>query len=235
MPSGLTARCCSKPSRKPRSTRKPGGLGLGQSDAEVDALDLQRSRTSGDRTASSTRQRFQSLIRQFGYTEQRYLAEQRRVVLRRQIAGTISAGFEPPKSLIDALIRFQNEQRSIEYVKLDAAQAGTIDPAVAGDACRLFRRAQDPVPRARIPQDLLCRDHAGRDRQMDRGVRRGRQEGIRAAPRQARHAGKARGLADRVSERRGSARGPRPHHLWHVVRRSRQGAQSQCWPTSTSA
>ena len=30
--------------------------------------------------------------------------------------------------LIDALTRFQNEQRSIEYVKLDAAQAGTIDP-----------------------------------------------------------------------------------------------------------
>jgi peptidyl-prolyl cis-trans isomerase D len=73
-------------------------------------------------------QRFQAVIRQFGYTEQRYLAEQRRVGLRRQIAGTISAGLEPPKTLIDALIRFQNEQRSIEYIKLDAAQAGTIDP-----------------------------------------------------------------------------------------------------------
>ena len=35
---------------------------------------------------------------------------------------------EPPKVLIDAMTRFQNEQRSIEYVKLDAAQAGTIDP-----------------------------------------------------------------------------------------------------------
>src|SRR6476646_3566857 len=72
--------------------------------------------------------RFQSVLRQFGYSEQRYLAEQRRVSLRRQIAGTISAGLEPPKVLIDALTRFQNEQRSIEYVKLDAAQAGTIDP-----------------------------------------------------------------------------------------------------------
>ena len=30
--------------------------------------------------------------------------------------------------LIEALSRFQNEQRTIEYVKLDAAQAGTIDP-----------------------------------------------------------------------------------------------------------
>ena len=30
--------------------------------------------------------------------------------------------------MIDALTRFQNEQRSVEYIKLDAAQAGTIDP-----------------------------------------------------------------------------------------------------------
>lgn len=73
-------------------------------------------------------QRFQAVIRQLGYTEQRYLAEQRRVGLRRQIAGTIGAGIEPPKTLIEALVRYQNEQRSIEYIKLDAAQAGTIDP-----------------------------------------------------------------------------------------------------------
>jgi len=73
-------------------------------------------------------QRFQATIRQFGYTEQRYLAEQRRLGLRRQIAATVSAGVEPPKVLIDAMTRFQNEQRSMEYVKLDAAQAGTIDP-----------------------------------------------------------------------------------------------------------
>ena len=72
--------------------------------------------------------RFQATIRQFGYTEQRYLAEQRRLGLRRQIASTVSAGVEPPKVMLDAMTRFQNEQRSIEYVKLDAAQAGTIDP-----------------------------------------------------------------------------------------------------------
>jgi peptidyl-prolyl cis-trans isomerase D len=72
--------------------------------------------------------RFQAMIRQFGFSEQRYIADQRRVSLRRQIAGTISTGLEPPKATIEALSRFQNEQRSIEYVKLDAAQAGTIDP-----------------------------------------------------------------------------------------------------------
>src|SRR4029079_8191143 len=71
--------------------------------------------------------RFQAVIRNFGYTEKRYVAEQRKVSLRRQITGTIGAGLEPPKAMIDVLTRFQNEQRAIEFVKLDAAQAGTID------------------------------------------------------------------------------------------------------------
>ena len=72
--------------------------------------------------------RFAALLRQAGYSEQRYLAEQRKVSLRRQITGTISAGVEPPKLMLDAITRYQNEQRSIDYIKLDAAQAGAIDP-----------------------------------------------------------------------------------------------------------
>jgi peptidyl-prolyl cis-trans isomerase D len=63
-----------------------------------------------------------------GYTEQRYVAEQRQTTLRREIAGTVAAGAEPSKTLLDMLNRFQNEQRTIDYVKLGAAQAGTIDP-----------------------------------------------------------------------------------------------------------
>ncbi|MGY3615468.1 peptidyl-prolyl cis-trans isomerase D [Bradyrhizobium sp. USDA 10063] len=100
---------------------------LGQSDAET-MRSIYNDPNFKGLNGQFEPQRFQSVIRQFGYTEQRYLAEQRRVGLRRQIAGTIGAGIEPPKTLIEALIRYQNEQRSIEYIKLDAAQAGTIDP-----------------------------------------------------------------------------------------------------------
>jgi peptidyl-prolyl cis-trans isomerase D len=102
-------------------------LGLGQSDAQTMRMitgDPNFKGVSGNFDPA----RFQATIRQAGYTEQRYIIDQRRVSLRRQIANTITAGLEPPKTLIDALVRFQNEQRSIEYVKLDAAQAGTIDP-----------------------------------------------------------------------------------------------------------
>jgi len=102
-------------------------LGLGQSDAETMRMIFSDPNFKGVGGAFDPA-RFQAAIRQFGFSEQRYVADQRRVSLRRQIAGTISAGLEPPKVMLQALSRFQNEQRSIEYVKLDAAQAGTIDP-----------------------------------------------------------------------------------------------------------
>jgi peptidyl-prolyl cis-trans isomerase D len=102
-------------------------MGLGQSDAETMRMIFNDPNFKGV-SGTFDPARFQSMIRQFGYSEQRYIADQRRVSLRRQIAGTISAGLEPSKVLVDALVRFQNEQRSIDYVKLDAAQAGAIDP-----------------------------------------------------------------------------------------------------------
>jgi peptidyl-prolyl cis-trans isomerase D len=101
-------------------------LGLGQSDAQTMRMIYSDPNFKGV-SGSFDPARFQATIRQVGYTEQRYIADQRRVSLRRQIANTITAGLEPPKTLIDALVRFQSEQRTIEYVKLEAAQAGTID------------------------------------------------------------------------------------------------------------
>jgi peptidyl-prolyl cis-trans isomerase D len=101
-------------------------IGLGQSEAETMRMIYSDPNFKG-LNGTFDPARFESTIRQFGFTEQRYLAEQRRVGLRRQIAGTITAGLEPPKLLIDALMRFQNEQRSVDYVRLDAAQAGTIE------------------------------------------------------------------------------------------------------------
>src|ERR1700709_191474 len=102
-------------------------LGLGQSDAETMRMITSDPNFKGV-SGNFDPARFQATIRQAGYTEQRYIADQRRVSFRRQLANTIPAGLEPPKTLIDALVRFQNEQRTIDYVKLDAAQAGTIDP-----------------------------------------------------------------------------------------------------------
>jgi peptidyl-prolyl cis-trans isomerase D len=102
-------------------------LGLAQSDDETRRMIFSDPNFKAPNGAFDP-QRFDAAIRQFGYSEARYVAEQRKVSLRRQIAGTLSAGLEPPKVMMDALSRFQNEQRSAEYVRLTAAQAGTIDP-----------------------------------------------------------------------------------------------------------
>ena len=50
-----------------------------------------------------------------------------KVSLRRQIAATVGSGLVPPQAQLDLLNRFQNETRDVSFVKLDAAQAGTIE------------------------------------------------------------------------------------------------------------
>src|SRR4051795_12432095 len=77
-------------------------LGLGQSDAETLRVVMNDPNFKG-LGGTFDPQRFQATIRQFGFSEARYIADQRRTSLRRQIAGSISAGLEPSKTLIDAL------------------------------------------------------------------------------------------------------------------------------------
>src|SRR5450631_3946612 len=79
-------------------------LGLGQSDAETMRMVFSDPNFRGV-SGNFDPQRFQAVIRQFGFSEQRYIADQRKLSLRRQIAGTISAGLDSPKVMIEALSR----------------------------------------------------------------------------------------------------------------------------------
>jgi peptidyl-prolyl cis-trans isomerase D len=71
--------------------------------------------------------RFEQIIRSMGLNEARYAAEQRRTSLRRQVASTISGQMVAPKTVADALNRYQNEERTIEYVLLDRKAAGDVE------------------------------------------------------------------------------------------------------------
>ena len=121
-------------------------LGLGQSDDETRRVIFSDPNFKGTSGAFDPA-RFQAMIRQFGFSEARYIADQRRVSLRGQIAGTITAGIQPPKAMVEALSRFQTEQRGIEYVELDAAQTGSIDPPSPETLAGYFDESPDPVPR----------------------------------------------------------------------------------------
>jgi peptidyl-prolyl cis-trans isomerase D len=102
-------------------------LGLALSDSEVAKIITNDPGFRGP-NGQFDRFRFEQTIRNAGYTEARYVAEQRRQLLRRELAGTIASGLTAPKALVEAMNRYQNEQRSIEYVLLDRSLAGEVPP-----------------------------------------------------------------------------------------------------------
>ena len=74
------------------------------------------------------RQRFEQIIRQAGFTESRFVEEQRRAMLRRQLAQSVTGDLKVPGAALAALNQYQNEKRQIEYIALEAAQAGDVPP-----------------------------------------------------------------------------------------------------------
>lgn len=100
-------------------------LGLGVSDAEVARTILADPNFRGV-SGQFDRARFEALIRQAGFTEGRFVADQRRQMLRRQIIDSVAGEVVVPKTAVEAIHRFANEERSVEYVVLERAQAGTV-------------------------------------------------------------------------------------------------------------
>lgn len=95
--------------------------------------------------------RFLALIRQAGFTEQRFVAEQRRQMVRRQIIETLSAGLQAPATAVQVLHRFQNEERAVQFVLLDDKQAGKIAPPAPDVLSKFFeeRKAAFRAPEFR--------------------------------------------------------------------------------------
>ncbi len=100
-------------------------LGLGISNDEI------ASRITSDPSfrgpdGKFDRARFAAVIRDAGFTEGRFVEEQRRVMLRRQIALSLSGDIHVPTASIETINQYQNEKRAIEYLTLGPPQAGDI-------------------------------------------------------------------------------------------------------------
>jgi len=102
-------------------------LGLAISDSEV-ARRVVDDPTFRGLTGQFDRARFDQMMRQIGFTEQRFMNETRNTVLRQQLLGAIAGSPPVPRTAVELFHRYQNEQRSIEMVRLDKAQAGEITP-----------------------------------------------------------------------------------------------------------
>jgi peptidyl-prolyl cis-trans isomerase D len=112
-------------------------MGLRISDAEVARLIMNDPAFRGP-SGQFDRQQFTFMIRNAGYTEARFAAEQRRVTLRREVSLAIGGDVPAPKTAAQALDRFETEQRSIEYVVLGAAQAGEIPAPTPEELAKYF-------------------------------------------------------------------------------------------------
>jgi peptidyl-prolyl cis-trans isomerase D len=100
-------------------------LRLGIDDAEI-AKRITSDPSFRGANGQFDRQRFEQIIRQAGFTESRFIEEQRRSMLRRQLAQSITGDLKVPATALAALNQYQNERRQIEYIALEAAQAGDI-------------------------------------------------------------------------------------------------------------
>jgi len=58
-------------------------------------------------------------------------------------AGTIASGLSAPKALVEAASRYENEQRSVEFVLLDRAQAGEIPPPAPEVLAKYFEERKN--------------------------------------------------------------------------------------------
>ena len=112
-------------------------LGLGLSDAEV-ARRITEDPTFRGFTGQFDRSRFEQMIRSAGYTEPRYVAEQRRVSMRRQLAEALGGELPLPQTMLQAINDYAGEERAIEYVMLDRSKAGDIPAPTPEELAKYF-------------------------------------------------------------------------------------------------
>jgi peptidyl-prolyl cis-trans isomerase D len=123
-------------------------LGLGIEDAEIARRITEDPNFKGI-GGQFDRMRFESVLRNIGYSERRFLAEQRRNALRQQLLGTVAAEIAVPKTALEAFHRFQNEQRTIEYITLGPEQAGDVPPPSSEALAKYF---EERVAAFRAPE-----------------------------------------------------------------------------------
>jgi peptidyl-prolyl cis-trans isomerase D len=72
------------------------------------------------------RNRFLGLLASNNLTEPAYVAAQRSLEMRKQVAAAVNGGLALPAAYADAVHNYSSEERSIQYLMLGAAQAGDV-------------------------------------------------------------------------------------------------------------
>ncbi|WP_036291272.1 SurA N-terminal domain-containing protein [Methylosinus sp. PW1] len=105
--------------------QKTKALGLAISEDETLRLTRDENVFKGP-TGKFDSDRFKQLIRDAGYTERSFLLEQKGSYLRKALTDSIVSGLEPPRLVLEALHRFRNEIREVDYFLLPASAVGEV-------------------------------------------------------------------------------------------------------------
>ena len=99
-------------------------LGLGMSQDAV-LEQIKKDPTFQDPTGNFSPLALASILQSLNMSEQGYISEQRERDLRRQLIGTVGDTAPAPQILLDALVRYNDEQRTLRYVLVPLSAAGT--------------------------------------------------------------------------------------------------------------
>src|SRR5262249_19203408 len=76
------------------------------------------------------RAKFELILRNIGYSEQRFAAEQRQDLLRRQILDSLTADLAAPKAWLDTINQLANQQRRIDNMAFDTCERTNVHDAL---------------------------------------------------------------------------------------------------------
>lgn len=121
-------------------------LGIALSDEEI-AKRVQQNPAFFGPSGSFDPNYFAQLLRQNGYTEARFVDAERRLAQRQQLIQSLGGGISVPTVLKEAVARFENEERSLNYALVTSA---TVTPPAdpSEDELRAFFEARKVAFRA---------------------------------------------------------------------------------------
>ncbi len=126
---------------------KINGLGLAISDEEVQRL-IKSEPTFRGLDGQFDAARFKQVLQDAGYTERSFLAEQKGAYLRKELTDTVAIGVEPPRLMIEAIFRFRNEARAVDYFVLPLSAAGEIAKP-SDEELKKYYDEHEPIFRAK--------------------------------------------------------------------------------------
>ena len=94
--------------------QKARALGLASSDQTTQQL-LAQEKVFQGADGKFDPERFKQIARDAGFSERGFVTEEKAAYIRRMLSDVVIAGVEPPALMIEAIHRFRNETRAVDY------------------------------------------------------------------------------------------------------------------------